>query len=138
MFCSFLNSVYPLSSLNWIKVAKICSRNFKVIVSPAYQIMKAIEIFCRLSCNFFHATQNIRAKYSRMDEVKFFKGCLPQLLLGPFLNTLSHIPLSENLFKGLMEYHGILPPGRRRGGNFIGPWGTLNFDLPWGGGGLAK
>ena len=51
-------------------------------------------------------------KYSRMDQVefvedilykyegiwsvmrlylfKFFKGCLPQVLLGPFLNTLSH------------------------------------------------
>ena len=23
--------------------------------------------------------------------IKFFKGCLPQILLGPFLNTLSHI-----------------------------------------------
>ena len=35
-------------------------------------------------------------KYSRMDQVrpyllKFFKGCLPQILLGPFLNTLSQI-----------------------------------------------
>ena len=26
-----------------------------------------------------------------MDKVKFFKGCLPQISLGPFLNTLSHI-----------------------------------------------
>ena len=26
-----------------------------------------------------------------MDQVKFFKGCLPQVLLGPFLNTLSHM-----------------------------------------------
>ena len=26
-----------------------------------------------------------------MDQVKFFKGCLPQTLLGPFLNTLSDI-----------------------------------------------
>ena len=26
-------------------------------------------------------------KYSRMDQVKFFKGCFPQFLLGPFLNT---------------------------------------------------
>ena len=26
-------------------------------------------------------------KYSRMDQVKFSKGCLPQILLGPFLNT---------------------------------------------------
>ena len=23
--------------------------------------------------------------------LKFFKGCLPQVLLGPFLNTLSHL-----------------------------------------------
>ena len=30
-------------------------------------------------------------KYSRMDQVKFFKGCLPQILFGPILNTLSHI-----------------------------------------------
>ena len=31
------------------------------------------------------------AKSSRMDQVKFFKGCLPQISLGPFLNTLSHM-----------------------------------------------
>ena len=30
-------------------------------------------------------------KYSTMDQVKFFKGCLPQILLGPFLNTLTDI-----------------------------------------------
>ena len=43
-------------------------------------------------------------KYSRMDQVKFaedsrpyhvkfFKGCLPQILLGPFLNTLPRLIL---------------------------------------------
>ena len=26
-----------------------------------------------------------------MGQVKFFKGCLPQILLGSFLNTLSHM-----------------------------------------------
>ena len=26
-----------------------------------------------------------------MDQVKFFKGCLPQVLVVPFLNTLSRI-----------------------------------------------
>ena len=26
-----------------------------------------------------------------MDQVKLFKGCLPQILLGPFLNALSHL-----------------------------------------------
>ena len=28
---------------------------------------------------------------SRPHHFKFFKGCLPQILLGPFLNTLSKI-----------------------------------------------
>ena len=27
---------------------------------------------------------------------KIFKGCLPQILLGPFLSTLSHIKLKKN------------------------------------------
>ena len=35
--------------------------------------------------------------YSKMDQVKFFKSCLPESLLGPFLNTLSHMPLKLNL-----------------------------------------
>ena len=26
-------------------------------------------------------------KMIRMDQVNFFKSCLPQILLGPFLNT---------------------------------------------------
>ena len=34
--------------------------------------------------------------YSRMDQVKFFKGCLLQILLVSFLNNLSHIiPLTR-------------------------------------------
>ena len=28
---------------------------------------------------------------SRMDQAKFLKVCLPQILLDPFLNTLSHM-----------------------------------------------
>ena len=31
----------------------------------------------------------------RQNKVKFFKGCLPQILLGPRLNTLSHIELGH-------------------------------------------
>ena len=30
-------------------------------------------------------------RLSKPYPFKFFKGCLPQILLGPFLNTLSHI-----------------------------------------------
>ena len=35
--------------------------------------------------------ETIESKYSRIDQVKFFKGCLPQILLGPFLKTLSQL-----------------------------------------------
>ena len=35
------------------------------------------------------------AKFSRMKQVKFFKGCLPQILLDLFLNTLSHILMTK-------------------------------------------
>ena len=64
---------------------------------------------CDISCRQTHGS-----RYSRLGEVKcvedslwkiwsnlvylsrpyhfkFFKGCLPQILLGPFLNTLTHI-----------------------------------------------
>ena len=37
------------------------------------------------------------AKYSRMDQVELFKGCLPQILLGLFLNTLPHISAAKRL-----------------------------------------
>ena len=34
-------------------------------------------------------------KYSRTDQVKFFTGCLSQILLGPFLNTWTHIAIIQ-------------------------------------------
>ena len=37
---------------------------------------------------------------------KFFKGCLPQILLGLFLNTLSHLKLMEMLFVSCTR-HGV-------------------------------
>ena len=36
-------------------------------------------------------------KYSKMDQVKFFKRCLPQILLGPFSNTLTRLYWFEKL-----------------------------------------
>ena len=62
-----------------------------------------------LLLNEYFPGWSYRAKYSKMHQVKFvedsllkiwsdmvcplqiFKGCLPQILLGPFLNTLPHI-----------------------------------------------
>ena len=31
------------------------------------------------------------SRYSRLDQIKFFKGCLLQIFHGPFLNTLAHL-----------------------------------------------
>ena len=83
----------------------------KIII---YEYIKSM--FARvISVNHTLGNENIinliyESKYSRMDQVKFvedslvedpfkfFKGCLPQILLGPFLNTLSHITLHKNKF----------------------------------------
>ena len=32
---------------------------------------------------------------NRPYHLKSFKGCLPQILLGPFLNTLTHLCFTE-------------------------------------------
>ena len=37
-----------------------------------------------------HMGQSIQ-EWTKPYHFKFIKGCLPQILLGPFLNTLSHI-----------------------------------------------
>ena len=39
----------------------------------------------------YQITISYGTKYSRVDQVKFFKDCLPKILLGPLLNTVSHI-----------------------------------------------
>ena len=31
-----------------------------------------------------------------MHQVKFSKGCIPQILLDPFLNTLTQMQVTEN------------------------------------------
>ena len=41
-------------------------------------------------------------KYSRMDQVKFFEGYLPQNLLSPLLNTLFYIFLLLKQTAGIM------------------------------------
>ena len=38
--------------------------------------------------------------------LKFFKGCLPQILLGPFLNTLSHLIHAQMVFI-FSEYYNL-------------------------------
>ena len=42
-------------------------------------------------CLFWKSLKAFSVCLSRPYHFKFFKGCLPQIWLGPFLNTLSHI-----------------------------------------------
>ena len=37
------------------------------------------------------SSKTSETKSSRKDQVKLFKGCLPQILLGPFLNNWSNL-----------------------------------------------
>ena len=61
-------------------------------------IMKAfiiiIFIFTIAICVAKSARSTSGTKYSRMDQVNFFKGSLSQSLLGPFLNTYRYIHIA--------------------------------------------
>ena len=50
------------------------------------------------------------SRYLRTDQDKFFKGCLPQILFGSFLNTLTHIVVSirEKVSEAMMRCYNSL------------------------------
>ena len=52
--------------------------------------------FLSPGCTLQKKQSSYGIKYSRMDQVKFFKGCLLQILLGPFLNTLPHMNFTHS------------------------------------------
>ena len=57
-------------------------------------IWKIQEFSCHVWYGF-NAARSCWSRYSMMYQVKFLKDCLPQILLGPFLNTLSHVYTME-------------------------------------------
>ena len=54
-----------------------------------FEFRKALTTY-RISKKFSNGEFS-ESKYSRMNRVKFFKGCLPQISLGSFLNSFSHL-----------------------------------------------
>ena len=52
---------------------------------------------------FKNGPSKICGRQPLKNPFKFFKGCLPQILLGPFLNTLSQI----SLFTYFLDYQQI-------------------------------
>ena len=85
---------------NLCKISRLISHFLLSTLQRRLSFLKAhsVTIFVILLTCSLNET-----KYSRMDKVKadhslkrpytfkVFKGCLPQILLGPFLNTLSQI-----------------------------------------------
>ena len=60
---------------------------FTVFVNKSEQRnQKSSSVFIIIEFLQFFGT-----KYSRMNQVKLYKGCLPQTLPGPFLNTLTYL-----------------------------------------------
>ena len=59
----------------------------------------------------------------KADHFKFFKGCLPQILLGPFLNILTHMLVRADILfakrKGLRPKKISHVSGNRPGEKFF-------------------
>ena len=63
----------------WIFILALCiQENFKKSNNQIYT-------------NFFQVQFQMGQSMHEMDQVTFLKGCLPQILVGPILNTLSQI-----------------------------------------------
>ena len=52
----------------------------------------------------------MRQKYSRMGQVKFEEDSLLKILIGPFLNTLSHMPIYFNTVNMYYTGHMVNQP----------------------------
>ena len=67
-------------------------KNFTLNISMSFlSLSGSPDIFQRFYRDFGGYQSTFGVKYSRMDQVKFFEGCLLQISFGPFLNTLSHL-----------------------------------------------
>ena len=58
--------------------------------------------FCDISITILNGT-----KYSRMDQAKFFKGSLPQILLVTLLNTLTQMNMLHTKNRMLGEINAL-------------------------------
>ena len=79
---------------NTLQIQKVITvgTHYQRTVTLLFQkVTKCFQLSCKVLRKLFGT------RYSRMDQPKFFKGCFPQILLGPFLNTLFHLSIfSEN------------------------------------------
>ena len=60
---------------------------------------KLLKRWCMKLEIWYKITKTYVTLYSKMDQIKFFKGCLPHILLGQFLNALSHMQFQRIYLK---------------------------------------
>ena len=86
---------YNLSNIRlnaWPKYFTLLISYILISFNRATQFAKIIDFWWNIKQTFEGELYLINeSKYSRLDQVNFFKGCLPQILLSPFLNTLSQM-----------------------------------------------
>ena len=92
----FLDALEDVFESN--EISDIFKPHIKKIKSAFYEAQKSVK-----KCITTSGT-----KYSRMDQVNFLKGCLPQILLGLLLNTLSQMLLILPLCKKMKRTSDIL------------------------------
>ena len=97
---SLVNSLVKISIQN--RVLRVSRRkNSKIFPSKFHTVVPFIITYHKFLClrntirNSNWNLESYDTKYSRVDQVKLFKGCLPQILLGPLLNTLYHMLVAE-------------------------------------------
>ena len=65
----------------------------------------------------------------RLYHFKFFKGCLPQILLGPFLNTLTHLFFYALHPKILLIQDRVIKSNLGPNSNFLQNLSTCHWNL---------
>ena len=94
----YYRRIYNYSHQEYFNSTKFWNIKFRNLA-----VYRGKDLKLNISCwNFFSSYSQLQPiclhdaygkKYSSMDQVKVFKDCLPQILLGTFLNTLSHIDI---------------------------------------------
>ena len=85
--CAWGNTVIEYQLLDIVNFSKI----LRIILGTKYSRMNQVKF---VEGSLQKKIEGI--SYHRSYHFKFFKGCLPQISLGPFLNTLSHLYTSNN------------------------------------------
>ena len=105
----FLTKIFCATSFLTLKTSKMLCPQFTQMYSYWLNLLQEFWKWHKIILNSLNACLNsplirlIGTKYSRVDQVKFvdclsrpypfkfFKGCFPQISLGPLLNTFSYL-----------------------------------------------